>query len=80
MAEGNQISQSTKCILKNSINKIKLGACPSYLEKLLCFVFFFLTADIYQKLIVNMKKTRDAMRMNMRNIFYVGKEYRIETS
>lgn len=77
MAEGNQISQSTEWILKHNINKIKLGVYPSYLEKLLCI--FFVTADIYQKLIVNMKKTRDPMRMNMRNIFYVGEENRIET-
>lgn len=74
MAEGNQISQSTKSILKHNINKIKFGVYPSYLEKLLCI--FFVTADIYQKLIVNMKKTRDPMRMNMRNIFYVGEENR----
>lgn len=77
MAEGNQISQSTGCILKQNINKIKFGVYLSYLEKLLCICF--VTADICQKLIVNMKKRRHPMRMNMRNIFYVGQENRIET-
>lgn len=76
MAEGNQISQSTECIIKHNINKIQLVVYPSYLEKLLCICF--VTVDIYQKLIVNMKKTRDPTRISMRNIFYVGEENRIE--
>lgn len=36
MAEGNQISQSTECILKHNINKNKLGVYPSSMD-LFCY-------------------------------------------